>query len=187
MRFRFPTFGRTGVQARPRLQSRRRGFTLIEAALTTVIVGVGTVGMIELLASGSVANATANDLTLGQTLANNIHEMLQTSPTFNFASPTQPTHWGMENGETVVTADDLDDFDGHTFSPPVDSRRQSLAYLTGWSQTIAVETVDPKDITHVLPHGSMPPDQRPMSRVTVTIGHGNSTICTKSWVVVYAP
>jgi hypothetical protein len=159
----------------------------MEAALTTVIVGVGTVGMMQLLAAGTVANVESNEMTVGLALANNTREMLQTSPTFNFASPTSPTHWGMEAGETAATADDLDDFDGYTFSPAVDSRRQPISYLTGWTQTIKVESVDPTNITHVVPHGSMPPDQRPMSRVTVTINHNGNYICQKTWVVAYAP
>src|SRR5438105_2030469 len=129
------------LRARRSRRPLRRGFTLIEAALATVIVGVGTLGMIQLLAAGTVANGKANNLSIGLTLANNIHEMMQTSSTMSFANTATATTWGLEAGETIATANDLDDFDGYTFNPAVDARRQSISYLSGWTQSIKVETV----------------------------------------------
>src|SRR5215218_3538050 len=52
----------------------RRGFTLIEAMIVTVIVGVGIVGMLQLLAAGSMANGDATDVTTAMNLAAHIHE-----------------------------------------------------------------------------------------------------------------
>ena len=159
----------------------------MEAALATVIVGVGTLGMIQLLATGTVANGKANELSTGLTLANNIHEMMQTSSTMSFADSPTATTWGLESGESIATADDLDDFDGYTFNPAIDARRQSIAYLSGWTQTVKVERVDPNNLSSVLPHGSMTPDQRPCSRITVTVNHNGSQVCQTSWVVTYTP
>src|SRR4051794_8777432 len=86
-------------------RGRNRAFTLVEAMLATVIVGVGTLGMLTLLASGTMANGNANDLMIGLNLANNIREMTQTSNTFSFSDITSPSHWGLETGETLATAD----------------------------------------------------------------------------------
>jgi Tfp pilus assembly protein PilV len=169
---------------RSRRRGRGRGFTLIEAALTTIIVGVGTVGMMQLLATGTMANATSNEMTIGLTLANNVREMLDSS-TITFADPNNNTHWGLEAGETAFTANDLDDFDGYTFTPAVDSRRLALSYLTGWTQGIKVETVNPNNITQIIPHGTQPPNQRPMSRITVTVNHNGNFVCQTSWLVSY--
>src|SRR5215217_726103 len=52
----------------------RKGFTLIEAAIVTIIVGVGIVGMLQLLAAGSMANGDATDITTAMNLAAHIHE-----------------------------------------------------------------------------------------------------------------
>src|SRR5215210_3842972 len=44
-----PSLSRSTVRRAP----RRRGFTLIEAAIVTVIIGLGCVSMLELLAAGT--------------------------------------------------------------------------------------------------------------------------------------
>ena len=159
----------------------------MEAALATIIVGVGTLGMIQLLATGTVANTEANELTTAMTLANNIHEMLQQSASMYFSDPTTPTHWGLETGETIATADDIDDFDGYTFSPAVDARRQSISYLTNWTQTINVDAVDPNNFTSVKSHIGVDPTNRPCSRVTVTVKHNNLEVYKTSWIATYTP
>ena len=53
----------------------RRGFTLIEAALAIVIVGVGVTALLELLAAGTMSNSAGTELTTAINLANNIHEI----------------------------------------------------------------------------------------------------------------
>src|SRR5258706_9513897 len=94
----------------------RRGFTLIEAAVTTVIIGVGCVAMLELLGSGTLANNDGAELTTAMNLAGNIRECMTGVA---YTDPTSPTHWGTEAGETSVALyNDLDDFDGKQFSPP---------------------------------------------------------------------
>src|SRR6266581_3800902 len=88
----------------------RRGFTLIEAAITTVIIGVGCVAMLQLLASGTMANHDGAELTTGMNLAGNIRECMTG---LRYADATTPTHWGPEAGETgVALYNDVDDFDG---------------------------------------------------------------------------
>ena len=56
-------------------QAFRRGFTLIEAALAILIVGVGVTALLELLTAGTMSNAAATELTTAINLANNIHEI----------------------------------------------------------------------------------------------------------------
>src|SRR4029079_12096757 len=125
---------------------------------------VGTVAMVQLLAAGTMANSDSTDQMIGITPCNNIREMTQTSSKFFFSSEASPSHWGLETGETKWTADDLDDFDGQSFSPPVDGRRVAIDYLSGWSQAITVQTVDPSNVRLVVPHGTQTPDLRPISK-----------------------
>ena len=43
----------------------RAGFTLMEAALVTVLVGVGVVATLQLLAAGTMSNGYANEMVDG--------------------------------------------------------------------------------------------------------------------------
>ena len=161
---------------------RRHGFTLVEAAMVTVVIGVGVVAILQLMATGTIANATGSGMTTGLNLANNLRELMQS---VRFADSTAPTHWGAESGETTATYDDLDDFDGQTISPPIDARRQSISAFANWSQTVTVQSVDKDRLTLVVPHGSLLPEDRPMSLVTVTVGQHGKTVCQISWLAVY--
>lgn len=155
----------------------RRGFTLIEAALVTVIIGVGVMAMMQLLAAGTVQNGAGAKLTTGLAMAGNIREL---TLDVAFSDPNQTASWGTESGETSVAAyDDLDDLDGKTFSPPIDARRQTIATQPEWSQSITVQCVDPDLITTTVPDGSSP-----MARVTVTILCGGQEVCKTSWLAV---
>ena len=169
---------------------RRGGFTLIESAIVMAIVGIGCVAMLQLLAAGTMANADSTELTTALMLANNVREATQTSSAFSFTSPSSPTHWGLEAGESASNPaawDDLDDFDGQAFNPPIDARRQQLPNYANWTQTVTVESVDPNRVWSMMSHGSLPPDQRPLSRVTVKVSHAGHDVATIQWHVAYAP
>jgi len=177
---------------RPRRARPRRGFTLIEAATTTVIVGVGCLAMLQLLAAGTRANGESSELTTAMNLAGNIRECLthHDGPVkaVAFSDPTVTDGWGPEPGETTLDSyDDLDDFDGKTFSPPIDARRGSLgSAYNGWSQTVTVESVDPDDLKTVIPHLTRPPAMRPISRITVIVKRDDRAVYTQSWFASYA-
>jgi hypothetical protein len=143
--------------------------------MTTAIVGFGVVSMLQLLAAGTVSNVNGAELTTALNLAKGIREL---SLGLSVADPTTPSHWGAEAGETLATFNDMDDFDGQVFSPPIDARRNTLAAYANWQQTVKVETVDPNRLTLVVPHGS-----QPALRVTVSISHNGKAITDVSWVV----
>jgi prepilin-type N-terminal cleavage/methylation domain-containing protein len=177
-------------QPRPAGFAFRRGFTLIEASITMVIVGVGCLGMLKLMAAGTMANADSAELTTAMMLANNVREATQTGTNFSFTSPSSPTHWGRESGETANTPstwDDLDDWDGAKITPAVDARNQPMTQYANWEQDVTIESMDPDRIWSTMGHGTLPPDQRPVNRVTVTILHNSNAVCTVQWYVAYAP
>jgi type II secretory pathway pseudopilin PulG len=169
-----------------RARTRRRGgFTLIEAAMTTVIIGVGCVAMLQLLGAGTLANNNGAELTTAMNLAGNVRECMTGVA---YSDPTTPTHWGTETGETTYASyNDLDDFDGKSFSPPIDARRYSLGsnYST-WTQQVKVETVKPDNITVTSSHLTLPPNLRPTCRCTVNILHNGHVVYTQWWIVGYA-
>jgi hypothetical protein len=167
-----------------RRRQGRAGFTLMEAALTTVIIGVGCVAMLQLLSAGTVATRDGTELTMGMNLAGNVRECLMG---VSFADPTVTDNWGPEAGETLLTYDDLDDFDGKTFSPPIDARRHPLDGYGSWSQSVKVESVQPTDVTKTMSHMTLAAPLRPTSRITVTVQHNDKTVYVLTWVASYVP
>jgi len=156
---------------------RRAGFTLIEAALVTTIISFGVLAMLQLLAVGTVANNDGAEMSTAINLAKGVRELMVGLPV---ADPTTPTHWGAEAGETLAGAngyDDIDDYDGKTYSPPIDARKTSITAFQGWSQTIRVQSIDPNLLTATVPNGTTA-----AVRVTVSVIHNGKTVTNYSWV-----
>lgn len=152
--------------------------------MTTVIIGVGCVAMLRLLGAGTLANNDGAELTTGMNLAGNVRELLTGVA---YSDPLYPSHWGVESGETSVSLyDDLDDFDGKSFSPPIDARRQSLgANYSTWAQSVKIETIKPDNLTTTTSHLNLTPDLRPTCRCTVTVTHNGKIVYTQSWIAAY--
>src|SRR5262245_36854297 len=97
---------------RRRTHQPRRGFTLIEAGITTVIIGVGVMAMMQLLAAGTVSNVQAFEMTTGVNVAKAVREI-----------------------SIQKSFDDIIAMDGTHHQPPWDSRSQAMDDLTDWRQT----------------------------------------------------
>jgi prepilin-type N-terminal cleavage/methylation domain-containing protein len=155
---------------------RRRGFTLIESAMVTVIVGVGCVGMLQLLATGTMSNAEGTEQTVAINLASNIREM---SLGMSFYDPQQPTMWNTKEA-TVAEWDNIMDLDGAVFSPPLDARRQPIGGYPGWSQAVEVESVSEANVNLAVPDTT----GEPTARVTVSIRRHGISVYKISWLAV---
>ena len=124
------------------MKHHRRGFTLIEAGLATVIVGIALVATFRLFAACTQQNAGANRMTTAMMLAENVHEAM-IGLLFNDPG-TGSTTFGPEAGETLATYDDVDDFNGPvggggmTLNPPIDSQRNRIDELGKFSQVVSV-------------------------------------------------
>jgi type II secretory pathway pseudopilin PulG len=174
-----------------RLTRRRRpGFTLIEAAMTTMIIGIGCVSMLALLGQGTLANNEGTELTTAMNLAGNVREAMAG---LSYSDPKVPSHWGPELSgpgpieDNVTKYNDYDDFDGKKFSPPINANRLSLgANYATWEQQVAVQTVNPTDLNTAVSHLTLPPAMRPTCRCTVTVLHNGKVIYAQTWVAAYA-
>jgi len=95
------------------------GFTLIETALATVIIGVGVVAMVESQQAFMRTNRWSSHASAGTLMGNEIREMTRGFPRHDLVSgltlagdPATLAGWGSDPGEVVVTDfDDIDDFD----------------------------------------------------------------------------
>lgn len=128
---------------------RNSGFTLLEAALTTVIVGTGVLAMVAAQQAYHKKNDWAQRTGTAMLLANELRELTLSLPMHDPFTPNDD--FGPEPDEvSVVNFDDLDDFAGVvtdfvgagiTFDPPINALRQPIANMNGWSQTINVVNV----------------------------------------------
>lgn len=151
----------------------RRGMTLIETALATIIVGVGVLAIVIAQQSFHNQNAWANRAATATRLGNEIREMTLNLPRHD--PVTGRVYWGAEPNESLVDDfDDLDDFDGTEFSAdngPINARRERIANMAGWSQAVYITLVDPFDINQVYELPEEPEDypDHYMLRVEVVV------------------
>ena len=135
------------INARPPAASARRsvrsrrGFTLMEASLAVLIVGTGFLAVMELFSACTIENQRSTQVTTAQLLCSNIQEM---TANMAFKDPFYAaTTWGAESAETLTSYNDVDDFDGLSFNPPLDSTRSAIPQLSRYTQVVTVMPVDP--------------------------------------------
>src|SRR5688500_61705 len=116
--------------------SRRRAFTLIEAALTTAITGIAFVATLQLFGACTQQNRIGSNMTTAMLLAGHVQE---TMAGLSFNDPAYATtYFGPEPGQTLAGFDDLDDFAGVSLGPPTDSLRRALPQPWQCRQEISV-------------------------------------------------
>jgi hypothetical protein len=191
---------RAGIRVRT-ARAGSPGFTLIETALATVIVGVGVLALLDAQAAFHLSNDWSTHAATGTYLANEVRELTRKFPKHDpvtglyFVTQGQNQvlrGWGPEAGEsTVGDLNDLDDFDGLTFSNsgtailtdgnltgPIDAFGNVIPDiltngtvrldangqpmpLQGWSQSITVEKLDPYNTAVVRAHSYVLPPVPP--------------------------
>ena len=122
----------------------RRGLSLLETAMATMIVGLAVLSMMKLVASVTTQNVATQRITVGLMLANNIREMMAGLP---YNDPANGTHLGPDAGETLASFNDVEDFNGLVANPPVDANRQPITELANWKQQVTVTHVSPSNYT----------------------------------------
>ena len=159
---------------RTRRHARRagRGFTLLETALTLVILGVGVLAMVEAQSAFIQSNLWSSHAATGTFLAQEIREFTRSLPRHD---PVRKLNadmgyaFGLEPGEeTADDVDDLDDLDGMRFGHegnmdgPINALAEIIPEINldgsvstdddgnpepmhGWAQTVIVEKVEPFD------------------------------------------
>lgn len=164
-----------------------RAFTLLETALTLVIIAVGVLAVIDAQRYFTQGNSWSSHAATATFLANEIRELSSRLPRHDPVSGLSIIDdalvgWGPESGEvTAADFDDIDDFDGLSFrfdgTPadgplildddlpgPIDAFGNLIDDLGGdgtfgWIQTVLVDKVDPFDFAQVLPVDyQLPPD-----------------------------
>lgn len=132
----------------------KAGFTLAEVLIAIILVGIAIASLVGANISLTKANGAGVDLATAEFLSEQIKEL-----------------------SDLVAYDDLDDFDGADFSPPIGVDRGVLSNFAAYSQQITVENVSATDFTQVVgDHNSN------FVRITVKIFLGSVQISSASWI-----
>ncbi len=160
---------------RKRTSGRHGGFTLIEVLIAMVLVALAVTSLMVANGAFTKANDAGVDLSTAEFLIEQIREL-----TFLLAvvdPESGISTFGPETGETLASYDDLDDFDGASFSPPIGADRNVLNDLASFSQQITVENVSASDFEQVVSdHASY------FVRVTVTVFLNSRQISSARWL-----
>ena len=151
------------------------GFSLIEALIAIVLVGLAVASLLAANGAFTKANGAGTDLSTAEFLVEQIRELTALLPVID--PETEDATFGPESGETLAGYDDLDDFDGASFSPPIGADRIPLADLPAFSQQITVQNVHKSNFELVVAdHGSA------FVRVTVRVYLNSKEISSASWL-----
>ncbi len=151
------------------------GFSLIEVIISILLVGLAIASLVTVNAAFTKANGTGTEWSTAEFLIEQIRELSALLPVID--PETGVSTFGPETGETLADYDDLDDFNGTSFSPAIDAGRNSLNDLAAYSQQITVDNVDASDFEQVVSdHSSC------FVRVTVTVFLNSRQISSARWL-----
>ena len=128
------------------------GFSLIEVLIAILLIGLAIVSLISANGAFTQANSVGIDLSTAEFLIEQIRELTTVLPVIDPATGT--TTFGPEASETLANYDDLDDFNGASFSPPISADRNTLNDLSAYTQQITVENVSVSNFEQVVANHS---------------------------------
>jgi len=151
------------------------GFTFVEVLIATLLVGLAIASLLAANRAFTQANDAGTDLSTAEFLLEQIKELTALLPVVD--PQTDDASFGPETGETLANYDDLDDFDGASYSPPINADRNLLNEYATFSQQVTVENVSASDFEQVVgDHGSS------FVRVTVSVYQNAQQITAASWL-----
>ncbi len=153
---------------------KRQGFSLIEAMLAVTLVGLAIASLVAANGSFTRSNGAGATLSTAEFLLEQIRELTAALPVVDPEPKTRS--FGPEE-TSLADYDDLDDFDGATFCPPIAADRTTLADFAAFTQQVTVENVNPSNFALVVEdHGSE------FVRVTVRVLRNSTEITSASWI-----
>lgn len=122
-----------------------RGFTLVETALATVLVGGLFVVALNMVGASRVTQSRFAERDQAMLLA---EDLLQEVLAMPYEDPDGGIAFGIESGETLslrASLDDADDYHGTTESPPTDADGNAIPGAENFTRTVQVHWVQPSD------------------------------------------
>lgn len=152
----------------------QKGFTIIEVLFAIILIGIAIASLVAANISFTKSNAAGTDLSTAEFLIEQIKELTALLPVIDPQTGTDV--FGPEEA-SLANYDDLDDFDGATFLPPINANRETLNDFTAFSQQITVENLNSANFEEVIAdHGSY------FVRITVKVFMNSREISSTSWI-----
>jgi Tfp pilus assembly protein PilV len=162
----------------------RGGFSLVEVAVATIIVGIGVTALMISLAAGTKVNRAGQKITQAVFLAQELREWTSNLP-FKDTDPGDANNPpGPDGLNPQIFVDDLDDLysaSGLTYSPPVDCTNPPAARmieLQDWSEKFTLTWRNPDNLTETVAVGTSD-----IIHVQVDIACQGQIILTTGWLV----
>jgi prepilin-type N-terminal cleavage/methylation domain-containing protein len=156
----------------------KSGFSLIEVLIAILLIGIAVASLVAANGAFTKANGAGTDLSTAEFLIEQIRELTTLLPVVEPETPENGFDiFGPESGETLATYDDLNDFDGATFSPPIDVGRNILSNFTAFHQVVTVENVSASNFEQIVGDNSSY-----FVRVTVSVFLNSKEISSTSWL-----
>jgi len=153
---------------------KSNGFSLIEAMFAVLLVGLAIAALVGANAAFTKANGAGADISTAEFLLEQIKELTATVAVVD--PETETATFGAEEG-AVGLYDDLDDFDGASFSPPIGIDRTSLTDFGAFTQQVTVQNVSASDFESVVADHSSD-----FVRVSVKVLLNSKEISSASWI-----
>jgi len=151
-----------------------KGFTLVEILAAVVLLGLAIAAIVSSNIAYTQATAQAVQFSTAEFLIEQIRELTAQLP---MRDPNSGTAVFGPEEAGVGLYDDVDDFDGASFNPPIDCLRKQLTDFSDYSQAVTVENVsDSNFLQTAADHSS------DFVRVTVRIFYQNGEITRMIWM-----
>ena len=155
-------------------RDKKSGFTLIEVLIAVVLVGLAIASIVGANIAFTRSNHGGVTRNTAEFLVEQIREltaMLAVVDPQGGDAVFGPEEAGYAN------YDDLDDFDGAGFNPPIDSSKTVLSDFSAYTQQVSVDNVNASDFEQIVSdHGS------DFVRVTVTVLMDSDVVASSSWI-----
>jgi MSHA pilin protein MshD len=152
----------------------RRGFTLVEATISLVVVSVMMVAAMSVAGQSARSRTVQQEQVRGEALARQLLSEIMQEPYQQSGATT--TVLGPEAGETRSTYNDVDDFNGWTESPPQFANGTAIPGFTGWKRAVKVEWVS---VTGLLSSAfAVSSTETGMKRITVAVTAPSGKVTT---------
>jgi Tfp pilus assembly protein PilW len=132
------------VTRRRHAHASRPGFSLIEATLAILLVGVVLAGALQTVAASRASQRLTADRARAQQLALDLVNEILTQAYTSAAGPGKPL--GREAGKSSANRSqltDVDDYADWTETPPRDRSGNPIAGAGGWTRAVTVTWADP--------------------------------------------
>jgi Tfp pilus assembly protein PilV len=148
----------------------RRGFSLIEATFSVILVAVMFAAVMTTVGAARVVRYKTDGRSRGSTLAHDLMAEILQAP---YEEPDGAGALGRdpaESGGNRANFDDVDDYDDWSSSPPELKDGTPLSLPVGWSRWVEVRWIFANNLT--LTSGT----ETDAKRIVVTVKHNNVTM-----------